>query len=268
MRPFRYSLQNRGLCSELNSVLGIYQKCRELGTYSFIYGAESLYFQKILFWQVFKPHEFLKTFPPPNSQLYKSSRAFNVKEARTYARTTYKQSMSNLDASQALVFQNNFEKSLLELIKSVKLPKIFNTIHIRWGDKVGDAWDRETILRGSTEAKKKFFADYFKPLKNIPIGTIFIMTDDITSIDLAKDFLKSQNLPHKIKFLTRPEQKGRSESQDLDAKKQYSRQELLQFFAEIEIAKRSKFFVGTRTSNVYRYIKNTCKSKTKFISID
>jgi hypothetical protein len=50
--------------------------------------------------------------------------------------------------------------------------------------------------------------------------------------------------------------------------KKFSEQELVQFFTEIEIAKLSDIFVGTRTSNVYRYIMNTCITNTKFITLD
>ena len=61
---------------------------------------------------------------------------------------------------------------------------------------------------------------------------------------------------------------GHSETLNIQNDRSYSKQEVVQFFAEIEIAKLSAFFVGTRTSNVYRYIMNTCTTNTQFISLD
>jgi hypothetical protein len=94
------------------------------------------------------------------------------------------------------------------------------------------------------------------------------MSDDFKSIQEGKDyFLKNQNT-HKIFSLVKSDQDGHSTMLDRRNQKKFSEQELVQFFTEIEIAKLSDIFVGTRTSNVYRYIMNTCITNTKFITLD
>ena len=50
--------------------------------------------------------------------------------------------------------------------------------------------------------------------------------------------------------------------------KSYTIQELVDLFTEIEIAKQSQQFIGTESSNIYRYIKNQCVNNTEFISLD
>ena len=94
------------------------------------------------------------------------------------------------------------------------------------------------------------------------------MTDDFKCIQEIKDFLLGQQKSYKIFSLVQEGQDGHSTLLDRQNKKKFSEQELVQFFTEMEIAKHSNIFVGTRTSNVYRYILNTCITNTKFISLD
>jgi len=72
----------------------------------------------------------------------------------------------------------------------------------------------------------------------------------------------------KVKTLTTEEQIGHSTDMDINNHRHYGEKELVQFFSEIEIAKQSQQFIGTESSNVFRYTKNQCVKNVKFISLD
>lgn len=75
-------------------------------------------------------------------------------------------------------------------------------------------------------------------------------------------------LNHNLFYLTKQTQDGHSEQLDVQQFREYTKEELVYFFTEIEIAKLSACFVGTKSSNVYRYIENTCAKNNEFISLD
>lgn len=63
-------------------------------------------------------------------------------------------------------------------------------------------------------------------------------------------------------------QAGHSTDIDIDNNKSYTLEELVLFFSEIEIAKSSHQFIGTESSNIFRYIKSQCVKNVNFISLD
>ena len=65
-----------------------------------------------------------------------------------------------------------------------------------------------------------------------------------------------------------PNQAGHSTDVDIDNNKSYRLEELVLFFSEIEIAKNSQQFIGAKSSNIFRYIKNQCVKDVEFISLD
>ena len=119
---------------------------------------------------------------------------------------------------------------------------------------------------GKKESERFEFSDYLEKAKNI--YSIFIMTDDYKAIVEAKKYLIENKLHHKLFYLTKESQDGHSEQIDIEQNREYTKIELVSFFTEIEIAKLSSCFVGTKSSNVYRYIEKTCAKNNEFISLD
>lgn len=251
-----YKLRHRGLCSLLNSIIGL---CEEqlLGDKKTIYidSSCSLYFRNVGFFDVFEINKVITNSFTGNET------PISEKHARKFARKQYQTSIKSI-----LNYTPEFNKEIQSVVSQFNPPQSFSCFHIRRGDKVGEKLYEWTQKTGRTESKRFEFCDYLKHCEDIK--TIFIMTDDFRCIQEAREYINKNNLPHKILHLTNESQDGHSETLNIQNDRSYSKQELVQFFAEIEIAKLSDIFVGTLTSNVYRYIMNTCTTNTKFISLD
>ena len=251
-----YKFTHRGICSLLNSVLGL---CEEqlLGDKKTIYidSSESPFFKKVGFFDVFETNEMIINSVTGDEMLISEG------HARVFTHLEYQTSIK-----PTLNYTPEFYQEIQSVVSELNLPQSFSCLHIRRGDKVGEKlyeWTHET---GLTESKRFEFSDYLKHCEDIE--TIFIMTDDFRCIQEAREYISDNNLPHKILYLTNESQDGHSETLNIQNDRSYSKQELVQFFVEIEIAKLSDFFVGTYSSNVYRYIMNTCTTNTKFVSLD
>ena len=120
-------------------------------------------------------------------------------------------------------------------------------------------WAEKQCKKG--ESKKYNFEDYLER-SDQSIKTIFIMSDDYASIT------EGQQHGLKVKTLTTTDQTGHSTDMDIDNHRHYGEEELVQFFSEIEIAKQSQQFIGTKSSNIFRYIENQCVKNVEFISLD
>lgn len=251
-----YKLTHRGLCSLLNNVLGL---CEEqlLGDKKTIYidSSDSSYFKNVCFFDVFETNEIIINSATGEEML------ISEKHARKFATKQYQTSIKSI-----LNYTPEFYQEIQSVVSELNLPQSFSCFHIRRGDKVGEKLYEWTQKTGRTESKRFEFYDYLKHCEDTE--TIFIMTDDFRCIQEALEYISDNNLPHKILHLTNESQDGHSETLNIQNARSYSREELVQFFAEIEIAKLSDVFVGTRTSNVYRYIMNTCTTNTKFIGLD
>lgn len=251
-----YELKRQGLCSLLNSMLGL---CEEqlLGDKKTIYinSSSSPYFKNVCFFDVFETNEIITNSVTGDELI------INGKHARKLSRKQYQTSIQSI-----LNYTPEFDKEIQSVVSQLNPPQSFSCFHIRRGDKVGEKLYTFTQKTGRTESKRFEFCDYLKHCEDIK--TIFIMTDDFRCIQEAHKYISDNNLRHKILYLTNESQDGHSETLNIQNDRSYSKQELVQFFAEIEIAKLSDVFVGTRTSNVYKYIMNTCTTNTKFVSLD
>jgi len=254
-----YKLKHRGLCSLLNSVVGLYEE-QLLGDKKTIYidSSESFFFKKVCFFDIFETNDIII------NSVTGDEIPIDLAHARKFARSKSPQS-----PKPSLNYTPEFYQDVQSLISKLNLPQSFSCCHIRRGDKVGEKlykWTRKNGRRGTRESKRFEFCDYLQHCEDIK--TIFIMTDDFKCIQEARKYINDNNLPHKILCLTNKSQDGYSQALNHRRKRRYYRQELVQFFAEIEIAKLSDIFVGTHSSNVYRYIMNTCTKNTKFVSLD
>jgi hypothetical protein len=251
-----YKLTHRGLCSLLNSVLGL---CEEqlLGDKKTIYidSSGSPYFKTINFFDVFETNEVIINSVTGNEI------PISEKHARKFATQRHQ-----TPTKPTLNYTPEFHKEIESVVLELNLPKSFACFHIRRGDKVGEKLYEWTQKTGRTESKRFEFCDYLKHCKNIE--TIFIMTDDFRCIQEAREYINNSNLSHNILYLTNESQDGHSETRNIQNDRRYSKLELVQFFSEIEIAKQSQQFIGTKSSNIFRYIKNQCVNDVEFISLD
>lgn len=244
-----YKLTKRGLCSELNSLLGFYESVINKDCRIFIDASESQYFKDVSIRDVFQfPDIFIDT-PQSDSTIvsaYKWGKAAVPK---------YETQLSVQKCAELFSYTNQFYNKLKSNINKLSLPSHYNCFHIRRGDKVGD---KKT---GRIEASKYYFPDYLKK-SDQSIKTIFIMSDDYSSVREAQQY------DYSIKTLTTTDQTGHSTRIDLIDNRSYLLDELIHFFSEIEIAKQSQQFIGTKSSNIFRYIENQCVKDVEFISLD
>jgi len=249
-----YKLTTRGLCSELNALLGFYESIINEECKVFIDGSASQYFKDVSIYDVFDfPCNFV------NEQLEEATIVSSNKWRKAACRN-YKCSLSSQICLDFFTLNRSFQDAIDSKVVSLELPNNYNCLFIRRGDKVGESLYRWTEKTGKTESRRFEVKDYLQKINNKSLP-VFIMTDDYASI------LEARKHNVNITTLTTVDQTGHSTDLDTDNGRCYGIGELFQFFSEIEIAKHSQQFIGTASSNIYRYIEAQC-SNNSFISLD
>ncbi len=244
-----YNTGRRGLCSELNNLHGFYEDIINKDCRAYIDASSSQYFKIVSIYDVFKfPNVFIDA-PQPNSTIVTGRPWIKA------AQTGYTTKLTTQQCAELFCYTDKFQEKINKNIDKLSIPSKYNCFHIRRGDKVGE---KKT---GEIEAKKYNFKEYLTQ-SDRKIKTIFIMSDDHSCI------LEAQEHGYNIKTLTTKDQTGHSTHTDWDHDRSYLLDELIQFFSEIEIAKQSQQFIGTKSSNIFRYIKNQCVNDVEFISLD
>jgi len=261
VKKYIYQLTRRGLCAELNSLLGFYESVIREDCKVFIDASKSQYFKKVSIYDVFKFPDFFVSEPIDGSRLVPP------RPWRKASRKHYKFSIDQQTCSSFFSYTDNFQNKLNSKIKKLSLNEQYNCLHIRRGDKVGEALYRWAESRGRAESKRFEFEHYFNKINN-SVETIFIFTDDYKCILEGKEYLRKNNIKRRIVTLTNPEDQGHSTDKDLDNNKIYTENDLLKFLSPIEISKNAKQFIGTKSSNIYRYLENQCVNNTEFTSLD
>lgn len=254
-----FKFSRRGITSHLNSLLGLYEKHSiENKGKIYIDSSNSIYLKNFPFYEIFETNIIF------TDQIDVSNNIINLEhESRQYAYPTYQPKLPISQRSKIFCYKKNLLTEINKKIDEIKLPQDFFCFHIRRGDKVQEK------PHPHKEANRFEFSDYFDKIKHIQnINSIFIMTDDYKVILEAKEYLQKNNLNYNLFYLTNQDQDGNASVLDYKQNRWYSKEQIINFFTEIEVAKLSNSFVGTNSSNVYRYIKNTCSTKTKFISLD
>lgn len=255
-KEYIYKFTHRGLFSELNSFLGFYETIDSKSYRVYLDSASSRYFASISIYDIFNFPDTFKKNPITGGETLLPN------QFKRAARPGYQPSVVN-----HLTYTQAFEGLVSSRIQKLKLPKIFNCIHIRRGDKIGEAPYLISGLTGGAESKRYEAEDYIQKC-NLSIKSIFIMTDDYQSINEVKQYLQQNNLDHKLYYITTEQQTGHCSITENNTGKAYTIQELVDLFTEIEIAKKSQQFIGTENSNIYCYIKNQCVNNTEFINLD
>jgi hypothetical protein len=258
---YTYQLTTRGLCSELNSLLGFYESVLHEDCQVFIDARNSQYFKKVSIYDVFKFPDFFVNEPIDGAQIIPS------KQWRKAATRRYKFSIDQQACSNFFTYTDNFQNKLKSKIDKLSLNEEYNCLFIRRGDKVGEALYRWAESQGITESQRFEFEDYFTKINN-SAKTIFIFTDDYRCVLEGEEYLRKNNTTHRIVTLTEPKELGHSTDQDLDNNKIHTENDLLRFLAKIEVSKNARQFIGTETSNIYRYLRDQCVNDANFISLD
>jgi len=263
MRIINYKMTNRGLCCELNSLLGIYQEQRQLRDLIYVDSTDSVYFKGISIQDIFE----FKDFPFVNSlPISNNHQIVSANDYRKYARKKYLFEIDSEEINKALKYTEDSKKIIQNNIDKLNLPKVYVCIHIRRGDKVLEK-PQAPKMGNKPESLRYEFKDYFNAIGE-KSKNVFIMSDDYKSIAEAKQYIQENNLNHKLFYLTNESQDGHCTEIDKDTNRIYTKLEILMFFTEIEIAKQSECFIGTKSSNVFRFIKATSSATLKFTTLD
>ena len=239
-----FKLTNRGLFSELNNLLNAYFFSIKKGLRFYVDTSEStLYF----------PNGFEQFFsiigdsnPPENDFLPIRGGQSSFHKMRGFC----KKNLSYLQKSKLateLKLNATTQDEVRARIQSLSLPKRFCAAHIRWGDK---------LVR---EASQYCASDYLSKLPT-DCKDLFLMTDDYRSL---KGFSNS-NL--RLHTFAKSNQTGHSTKKRIA--RPFTRSEVIQLLAEVEIASRSDVFVGTMSSNVSRFITLKHSSFNDCVSLD
>jgi len=251
-----YKLTKRGLCSEFNSLLGFYENVMHEDCQVFIDASNSQYFKSVSIRDVFKFPSFFVDSPCNNSTVISGNKW------RKSATRRHKTKLTVQQVNEFFSYTDSFKQKLNENITKLSLPPKYKCFHIRRGDKVGERLYKWAEKQGRKGESKKYNIKNYLEKSDKSIKTIFIMSDDYASI------IEAQQHGLKVKTLTTADQTGHSTDMDIDNHRHYGEKELVQFFSEIEIVKQSQQFIGTESSNVFRYIKNQCLKDIEFISLD
>ncbi len=263
MNIIKYKMTNRGLCSELNSLLGIYHEQRQLRDLIYVDSTDSVYFKGISIQDIFE----FKDFPFVSS--LSISNNHQTISANKYKKYALKKSLFQIDSEEinkVLKYTEDSKKIIQNNIDKLNLPKGYVCIHIRRGDKVMEK--PQAPQRGNNPESLRYeFKDYFNAIGE-KSKNLFIMSDDYKAIAEAKQYIQENNLNHKLFYLTNESQDGHCTETDKDTNRIYTKLEILMFFTEIEIAKQSECFIGTKSSNVFRFIKAASPKTVTFITLD
>ncbi|USO02137.1 MAG: hypothetical protein H6850_03425 [Alphaproteobacteria bacterium] len=131
-------------------------------------------------------------------------------------------------------YRDDIQQEIENIIQSKHLPENYSCIHIRRGDRTN---------HGKCPCKSEV-PEYIEALRKLDPNPecVFIATDDERIIQEVKEHLPD------IKTLSQTEQQGFDHNTFFSTPYTEKRNIYLQLFAEIEIATRSKYFIGTYCS--------------------
>lgn len=134
----------------------------------------------------------------------------------------------------------------------IELPPIYDCIHVRRGDKVHDKYK---------QSDWHHINEYISKLPNDDTP-IFVMTDDYSVVQETDN--------KNIFYVVKPNEHGFHDEWFCRtiSKTEYKTQDTNRLLQELNIARNSRNFVGTYTSNVGRVIKLLHHDPTKCISLD
>lgn len=267
-----YHLANRGLTSELNGLLGVCERLHMSGGGKVFvtYPKCSIYFKHLPFYQIYKRTDVISDVP------LEDAIDMDSKNTMSFARRHHLLGLPRSITSNFLQFTDYVQQVVDSTIRNLNLPEEYACFHIRRGDKVNEklSWLSKRGPNGG-EAIRINFDKYLYKLKSYKdISTIFIMTDDFKVISEAKAYIEKYNLKYKLRYITPKNHLGHSTIDCRNGVFTFTISDIMTILSEISIAKLSTCFVGTYSSNIFRFILNTyycgggSKAPTKFLSLD
>jgi hypothetical protein len=273
MKIMVYHLTDRGFYSEINSLISGYIYAQRKGYEFQVESKDSpLYFSEGFY------HYFEATPPLPPSRQDPAVERIEAKgmgckifnQIRSEAYTFQEKQKA---FSKILTLTEPTHHKIQRKIKSLNLPRHYTALHVRRGDKIGEkkAW---TSKSGQHESERYEIADYFAPLKtnkNITLSEIenvFIMTDDYKVIQEFSAFLLKLKSAIQIYTMCNPESDGHSTIDRLVEKNYFAEDEVIELLSEIEIVRKSEYFLGSFKSNLARYVKLIHDCPDNCLSVD
>jgi hypothetical protein len=262
----KFALTNRGFYSEINNLINAYIYAAQNGLdFSVDASISKLYFSKG-FHYYFEPLVINNNVHQSDELIMKGVHCSNFRMMRSECKNIpfeVKREITEKIIKYTFHVQNKINK----IIDSLKLPDRYNVIQIRRGDKVNEklAWTSE---RGFGESKRYEFDEYISRIDKGEVRDTFVMTDDYKVINEANEYVESNSLDIKLYTLCEMTSDGHSTIMRYKDENYYTENEVINLLAECEIARNSRFFVGTFSSNIGRYIKLTHKNPQNCISMD
>jgi len=141
------------------------------------------------------------------------------------------------------ILNNNTKEKLRERINFIGLPGVYIGVHIRRGDKI--------TSKEMQEIRLDKYVNAIISHKSIS-SNVYISTDDTSIIKNIKEKLHSYGF--KIYYNSQNKSTGFIEVEFNSASKQTRQEETLNVLLDMEVLIRSKFFIGTYTSNLSRVV--------------
>lgn len=245
-----YFVTNRGLYSELNTLIGSMFLAEQYGLDFYVNYEDGSHHNPLGRWFMFNTYEQFPTFA---GQL---SGPVVMRDGHPLflQMVAYCQRNMMFEDSRRLVkkikYRSEVYNKITALRDSLSLPNEYAAIHIRRGDKI---W---------SEAEK---TETFRYLNRIPdnIDTIFLMTDDFSTLSEVQNQTSKE-----VVCITNPKMVGNNTSGMIESGQFYTETDLTIFLTETEIAIDSSLYVGTMSSNVSRFIAARRGTLDKCISLD
>lgn len=174
-----------------------------------------------------------------------------------------------------LQYQDDAMLKINTRIKEINLPQDYICIQVRRGDKVNEKRSWTSVQNLPGEAERYEVEEYIGALlqrmglRSVPDNwNLFIMTDDYKVIREFEGFKQKHSTNFSMHTLCNKNADGFSISLDLESQRKYSESEMIDLFAEVEIARRANWFVGTFSSNIWRYINRTSDNPAQCLTLD
>lgn len=174
-----------------------------------------------------------------------------------------------------LQYQDDTLLKINNRIKALNLPENYICIQVRRGDKVNEKRSWTSVENASGEAERYEVEEYLggligqMGLSSMPDNlNFFVMTDDYKVIREFEIFKRKYRINFNLWTLCNENSDGFSISLDLESERKYSEFEMIDLFAEVEIARKANWFVGTASSNIWRYISKTSDNPDRCLTLD
>ncbi len=270
-----YGLTQRGFFSEVNNMINAAIYCMDTDTGlvinadAFLYRAAKGwedYFMR--FWEIPEPARSQRQFElhyRSDLKLWNRIRAYPYEQVDIPARGLCKgQVFENKKriTTRIYQFQPTVRQELDARVASLGLPEAYAACHIRRGDKVGEQ-------KGQSESERIEASDYVDRLvvRYPEMKALFVCSDSYASIEEAKQHIANRGLDIRVYTTCAPTAVGHS-TELLKEQFDDPYTSVLQLLLDVEVCARARYFAGTYSSNMSRFIALRHADATRCFSLD